>query len=242
MVEHAVGERAVLERVEGEHLSGGGHLDRIVITDLGEDSAAAISALLTDQIDGIYELSESQAPMVTGPEHIEVYRANTALTAVARGKVDQEPFNDPRIMLAMRHSTDSQAVIERALRGNAGPGDHTHVSPIHPEWADLGPLEFNPERAAEILAEAGYPDGIDLEMVVKTQPNWELDVAQVMGAGLGTGGHPRDASDPSGLLILGSLDGISVQPDRLGPQAARTDGAWTCLSLRRTLERKWLLA
>ena len=180
MVEHAVGERAVLERAAGEHFSGGGHVDRIVFTDLGEDSAAAISALLTDQVDGIYELSESQAPMVTGVEHIEVYRANTAQTAVARGKVNQEPFNDPRILLAMRHATDSQSVIERALRGNAGPGDHTHVSPIHPEWADLGPFEFNPERAAEILAEAGYPDGIDLEMVVKTQPNWELDVAQVM--------------------------------------------------------------
>ena len=180
MVEHAVGETAVLERVPGEHYSGGGHLDRIVITDLGEDSTAAISALLTDQVDGIYELSETQAPMVTGADHIEVYRANTALTAVTRGKVDQAPFDDPRIMLALRHATDGSAVVERALRGNAGLGDHTHVSPIHPEWADLGPFEFNPGKAREILAEAGYPDGIELEMVVKTQPKWELDVAQVM--------------------------------------------------------------
>jgi len=182
MVEHAIGEIAVLERVPGEHFSGGGHLDRIEIVDLGEDSAAAIAALLTGQVDGIYELSETEAPMVADAPDIVVYRADTALTAVARGKVGRPPFDDPRIMRAMRHATDPAAVIDRALRGNAGPGDHTHVSPIHPEWVDLGPYEFDPGRAAAILAEAGYPDGIDLEMVVKTQPRWELDVAQVMVA------------------------------------------------------------
>ncbi|MEM9754451.1 MAG: ABC transporter substrate-binding protein [Pseudomonadota bacterium] len=180
LVEHAVGEIAVMERRPGEHYSGQGYLDRIVLTDLGEDSAAALGALLTEEVDGIYEMSETQAPMVAGAPHLTVYRANTALTAVARGKVTEPPFDDPRIMLAMRHATDPDAVLSIALRGNGGLGDHTHVSPIHPEWADLGGFAYNPERAAEILAEAGYPDGIDLEMVVKTQPAYELDVAQVM--------------------------------------------------------------
>ena len=180
MVEHGVGEMAVLERVPGAHFSGGGYLDRIVLTDLGEDANASLSALLTGQVDGIYELSETQAPMVANADNIRIYRADTALTSVVRGKVTQEPFDDPRIMRAMRHATNPQPVIERALRGNAAPGDHTHVSPIHPEWADLGPYEYDPQLAAEILADAGYPDGIDLEMVVKTQPAWELDVAQVM--------------------------------------------------------------
>jgi peptide/nickel transport system substrate-binding protein len=180
LVEHAVGEIAVMERRPGEHYSGQGYLDRIVLTDLGEDASASLGALLTQEVDGIYEMSETQAPMVSSAPHLTVYRANTALTAVARGKVTQAPFDDPRIMLAMRHATDPEAVLNLALRGNGGMGDHTHVSPIHPEWADLGAFTYNPERAAEILAEAGYPDGIDLEMVVKTQPAYELDVAQVM--------------------------------------------------------------
>ena len=180
MVEHGVGERAILERVPGEHFSGLGFVDRIEIIDMGEDSAAALGALLTDQVDGIYELSETQAPMVQDADHVRIYRATTALTAVARGKVTQPPFDDPRVMLAMRHATNGDAVVERALRGNATLGDHTHVSPIHPEWVDLGRFPFDPERSRELLAEAGYPDGLSLDMVVKTQPAWELDVAQVM--------------------------------------------------------------
>ncbi len=181
LVEHSVGERAVYERVPGEYFMGGGYLDRIEITDLGEDSNAALGALMTDQVDGLYEISENQVPVVAGNPNLKIVRATTGATAVVRGKMTEAPFDDPRVLRAMRMATDGEAVIERALRGNASAGDHTHVSPIHPEWADLGAWERDVEGARALLAEAGYPDGIDIpEFFVKTQPSWELDVAQVM--------------------------------------------------------------
>ncbi|MEM9903316.1 MAG: ABC transporter substrate-binding protein [Pseudomonadota bacterium] len=181
MVEHAVGERAVYERVDGEYFVEGGYLDRIEITDLGEDSNAALGALMTDQVDGLYEISENQAPVVAGNPNLKVVRATTGGTAVVRGKMTEAPFDDPRVMRALRMATDGPAVIERALRGNATEGDHTHVADIHPEWADLGTWERDVEGAKALLAEAGYPDGIDIpEFYVKTQPTWELDVAQVL--------------------------------------------------------------
>lgn len=180
LVEHAIGERAVYERVPGEYFMGGGYLDRIEFTDLGEDSNAVLGALMTGQVDGLYEISENQAPVAANADHLAIYRATTGATAVTRGKMDQPPFDDPRVMRALRHATDGEAVIARALRGNATLGDHTHVSPIHPEWVDLGVYEHDVEKAKALLAEAGYPDGLDLEFNVKTQPTWELDAAQVM--------------------------------------------------------------
>ena len=181
LVEHVIGERAVLERVTDQHFMGQGpYLDRIEITDLGEDPNAAIGALLTDQVDGVYEISENQAPMIMANNDIKIYRATTAATAVVRGKMNQPPFDNPKVMEALRYASNAENIISRGMRGNAAQGDHTHVSPIHPEWADLGAFPFNPERARSILAEAGYPDGIDLEINVKTQPSWELDVVQVM--------------------------------------------------------------
>lgn len=181
LVEHAVGERAVYERVPGEYFMGGGYLDRIEITDLGEDSNAALGALMTDQVDGLYEISENQAPVVAGNPNLKVVRATTGGTAVVRGKMTEAPFDDPRVMRALRMATNGPAVIERALRGNASYGDHTHVADIHPEWTDLGTWERDVDGARALLAEAGYPDGIDIpEFFVKTQPTWELDVAQVL--------------------------------------------------------------
>lgn len=181
LVEYRIGERAVFERIAGQHFMGNGpHLDRIVVSDLGEDPNAVMGALMGDQVDGLYEVSENQIPVLSNAPSIKLYRATTGATAVTRGKMDQPPFDDPRIMKALRLATNTNNVIDRGLRGNATVGDHTHVSPIHPEWVDLGAYEYDPEAARALLAEAGYPDGIDLEFNVKTQPAWELDVAQVM--------------------------------------------------------------
>jgi len=180
LVEHAIGERAILERVNNDYFMPGAHLDRIELIDFGEDSNAASGALLTDQIDGIYELSENQAPMFEAAKDVVIYRKTTALTAVARGKMDQPPYDNPLVMKAIRAATNGTNVVETALRGRATVADHTHVSSIHPEWKDLGPYPQDIEGARAILAEAGYPDGIDLEFSVKTQPAWELNVAQVM--------------------------------------------------------------
>jgi peptide/nickel transport system substrate-binding protein len=181
LIEHSVGETAIFERAPTPYFTQGGHLDRIEIIDLGEDSNAAMGALMTGQVDGLYEISESQAPVIAANPEIKVIRATTGATAVVRGKMTEAPFDDPRVLRAMRMAVDGQAIIDRALRGNASAGDHTHVSPVHPEWVDLGAFGQDIEGARALLAEAGYPDGIDIpEFYVKTQPTWELDVAQVM--------------------------------------------------------------
>ena len=181
LIEHSVGEIAVYERAPTPYFTEGGYLDRIEIIDLGEDSNATLGALMTGQVDGLYEISENQVPVVEGNPDLKVLRATTGATAVTRSKANQPPFDDPRVLRAMRMATDGPAVIERALRGNASLGDHTHVSPVHPEWVDLGAYPRDVEGARALLAEAGYPDGIDIpEYFVKTQPTWELDVAQVL--------------------------------------------------------------
>lgn len=180
LVEHATGERAVLERVPGEYFMGGGHLDRIELFDFGENEGAYLGALLDDQIDGVYEISADQTPMLEGSESIKIYSQTTAYTIVARGKMNRPPFDNPLVMKAIRLATNNEKVVEVALRNLAVVGDHTHVSPIHPEWKDLGAYPYDVEQARAVLAEAGYPDGIDLELVVKTQPAQELYAAQVM--------------------------------------------------------------
>jgi len=51
---------------------------------------------------------------------------------------------------------------------------------VHPDYAELPFPERDVTAAKSLLADAGYPDGIDLEIACKKEPAWEHQAVQVM--------------------------------------------------------------
>ena len=80
----------------------------------------------------------------------------------------------------MRLAVDSNAVLQLAHKGLGSVGEHHHVSPIHPEYAKLAPFQRDVAKAKKLLADAGYPNGIDTEIACKPQPEWEPLAVQAM--------------------------------------------------------------
>jgi peptide/nickel transport system substrate-binding protein len=77
----------------------------------------------------------------------------------------REPFSDRRFRLALNYATDKQQVVDAVLFGFGTPVE-TPVSPASPMFnKDLPRREQDIERAKALLAEVGYPDGIDLTVV-----------------------------------------------------------------------------
>jgi peptide/nickel transport system substrate-binding protein len=179
LVEHTIGELAVL-RSRSDYWGDQAHLDELRYIDLGEDPSAQIAALQSRQVHGLYQTDASQLDVLQQMEHVRIYDATTASTAVARMKVTQKPFDDPRVRNALKLSVDCQKVLDVAHRGLGLPGEHHHVCPIHPEYAELPKVQRDVSRARELLSEVGYPDGVDLEITCKTTPAWELDAVQAM--------------------------------------------------------------
>ena len=95
-------------------------------------------------------------------------------------KVQQKPYDDPRVRLAMRYAMDPDVVLKLALDDIGLPGEHHFVCPIHPAYAKLPKIERDPEKARQLLTQAGYPDGIDIEVTCKADPAWELAAVQVI--------------------------------------------------------------
>jgi peptide/nickel transport system substrate-binding protein len=122
----------------------------------------------------------SQRHVAEGVPHVTVYTATTAQTGVARVKYDAEPFTDARVRNALKYGIDQKAVLEAAYEGVGEPAEHHHVCPVHPEYAKLPFVTRDVEKAKRLLAEAGYADGIDVEIACKNSPPWELNAVQVM--------------------------------------------------------------
>jgi peptide/nickel transport system substrate-binding protein len=179
LVENEVGRRQVLKARKQGYWGGGPYLDQLEFIDLGDDPAASVAALASKQVDGLYGADIVQLEALQKIPHVQMYQVTTAYTATARMQ-PVKPFDDKRVRQAMRYAIDSNAVLQVAHRGLGQPGEHHHVSPVHPEYAKLPPPSRDVARAKKLLAEAGYPNGIDVEIICRPQPAWELLAVQTM--------------------------------------------------------------
>jgi peptide/nickel transport system substrate-binding protein len=179
MVEYEVGKKAVFEPHKG-YWGKAPALDRLEFIDLGDDMAAAINALASGQVMGMYEASTTQYGALQKIENVQIHTVNTAQTGVARMNPAGKPFDDARVRKAMRLALDTEKLLQIAHLGLGQPGEHHHVARVHPEYADVGFMKQDIEGAKALLAEAGYPDGIDVEINCKKDPDWELISVQAM--------------------------------------------------------------
>ncbi len=179
LVENEVGRRQVLKAHKPGYWGGGPYLDQLEFIDLGDDPAASVAALASKQVDGLYGADIVQLEALQKIPHVQMYQVTTAYTATARMQ-PVKPFDDKRVRQAMRYAIDSNAVLQIAHRGLGQPGEHHHVSPVHPEYAKLAPPRRDVARAKKLLSEAGYPNGLDVEIICRPQPAWELLAVQTM--------------------------------------------------------------
>jgi peptide/nickel transport system substrate-binding protein len=171
--EYAVGERAVLKRRDdywamGEDGQPLPYLDEIIYIDQGEDQTAAISALKAGQIDHIYDVQPATWEALKDEEGITVDAVGTARTRILRMRVDKEPWTDERVRKALKLVQQRQKILDLAYFGEGLIGQDHHVSPVHPEYAEVPTPEYDPEQAKALLADAGYPDGLDVELAIGT--------------------------------------------------------------------------
>jgi peptide/nickel transport system substrate-binding protein len=179
IVAYNVGQNAVVRRSKS-FWGKPANLDEVEFIDLGTDSGALIAAIASGQVDGLYEIDFSELDAIKAIPDVVIHPVTTAQTAVARGKYDQKPFSDVRLRQALKLAIDQQKVIDIVFRGTGTIGEHHHVAPVHPEYAKLPMVGQDIPKAKQLLAEAGFPNGIQLEIACKPSPAWELASVTVM--------------------------------------------------------------
>ena len=79
------------------------------------------------------------------------------------GSSGEHPLTNVKVRQAISHAIDRQAIVDNLFGG----GQVIHL-PCYPsqfgcESPDAPKYDYNPEKAKQLLAEAGYPDGVEVD-------------------------------------------------------------------------------
>ena len=161
-VEWRKDERIVLSRND-DYWGPVPRLDRLIFKPI-QDASVRFLELRTGAIHGLDNLS---------PEFIDAIRENPDLNLLTQAgmnvgylamNMDKKPFDNHLVRLALNHAIDKQSLVDNFYQGLAAPAKN----PIPPTlWGyddTVEPYPYDPAKARELLAEAGYSEGFATEL------------------------------------------------------------------------------
>ena len=144
------------------------------------DAAARLIALETGEIDINYTVAPSDVAYVNSSPNLNMLRGMNIATEYIGFNFRKTPFNDVRVRQAINYAIDMNAVLNAAYMGTGGVANGPINSMIWASAADrLEPFTFNPVRARQLLAEAGYPNGFSTTLVTNDTVT-RVDVAEIV--------------------------------------------------------------
>jgi peptide/nickel transport system substrate-binding protein len=164
-VSYSPEDRLVVEANEDYFLSDRPKLEKVEFI-FFNDQVAQVEALRSGQVDLVMLLSADLFITLTGEQGVLPLRAATNSFDVVRLRSDRAPGDDPRLMEALRLATDRQVIFDLVLQGYGEIGQDTPIGPMYSQYytEDLQLPARDIDAARQLLADAGYPDGIDFEL------------------------------------------------------------------------------
>lgn len=165
--------------VRNDNFWGGApYLDRVELIDFQEEDAM-LNALLSSQVDAIGSLNHSLARVIDADERLNTLVSETGMWLPLTMRVDAAPFDDVRVRQAMRLACDRKQMVDQVYSGEGQLGNDMFslYDPAYPH--DFPQREQDITKAKELLAEAGYPNGLDVTLVASEIQTGAVRSAQV---------------------------------------------------------------
>ena len=170
------------------------YLDEVVFRIIA-DPNTRFAALQAGDIDIIgTSLPPEQFQQLEADDALKGAQGNSTTEITLALNNAQEPLNNPLVRQAITHAIDKNAIVNGAMFG-LGTVIGSHVTPSEPYFIDLSETyPYDPERARELLAEAGYADGLELSFELPEPYNVERRAGQVIAQQLSDVGIDIDLS------------------------------------------------
>lgn len=186
------------------------------------ESSTRVGELIAGNVDAVNMVIPTEWERVNGNEGTAVVNGPSTRVYQLALKTDKGPTADSRVRQAIDLAIDDQTIVDTILQGAGTPMLTRIPSGVNGCNEDLvGKYNYDPERAKELLAEAGYPDGFSMKIEAPT------------------GRYTMDAEISQAIVAMLSQVGITVDLQLLESSAysnvfsahSAEDGFMTCFGL-----------
>jgi ABC-type transport system substrate-binding protein len=162
-VHHKKGEEVRLEANE-EYWGGRPYFDAIVMKPIPE-TASRILALEAGEVHVAYHVPPRDAQRIRDNPALGIDIVTPPQQRIIFMGMNMQwgPFKDKRVRKALNYAVDKQAIIDNLFLGLTQPMD-SPLPPVSLCYSPAKEYEYNPDKARELLAEAGYPDGFKVTL------------------------------------------------------------------------------
>ena len=184
-VEWVKGEKIVLEANPNYWDEGLPKVQSLIFRPIPE-SATRLAAVQTGEIHIATRLVAEEASQLEGKENVNVITySNDRSYYISFNNLTSGvglPIEDKLVRQAMNYAVDRQAIVDALFDGKATLSSG-FISPFNLGYDDsIEPYPYDPEKAKELLAEAGYADGFEIGFAcpIGAYPNFE-QVCEAIG-------------------------------------------------------------
>lgn len=156
------GDRLDLVKNEAYWQEGLPKVDSVTFKPVPENGSR-IAMLKTGEADFIYPMPTEQVAQVEGEEGIVIDKIDSTIVRYVTLNTMKKPFDDVRVRQALNYAIDKEAYIKVVKTGLGSKLDSSMSSKTQYYSPQTG-YDYDPEKAKQLLAEAGYPDGFQAEI------------------------------------------------------------------------------
>jgi glutathione transport system substrate-binding protein len=160
-VQWVSGDRLDLERND-EYWGEGPKVSKVTFKPVPENGAR-MAMLQTGEADFIYPFPTEQVEKAEGDANIVLDRTDSTIARYVTLNILKKPFDDIRVRQALNHAIDKDAYI-KVVKSGLGTYLSSTMSAKTQYYSEQPLYEYNPEKAKQLLAEAGYPDGFKVTL------------------------------------------------------------------------------
>lgn len=155
------------------------------------DQSVQMAELIAGNIDWMWQLNEDSAKKLARVPGVQVLASETMRIFFMQfdviGRGGKNPFQDKRVREAVAYALDREAIVKNMLGAGSRVWHAFCYESQHGCHTDVRKIPYDPAKAKALLAEAGFPNGFEMDLYgFRTRPRVEAQMGYWSAVGIRT--------------------------------------------------------